>query len=606
MLTFHFLEQGISIDSQGRRHLGAWFGLLICVLAFPSNAWSQTPGPHTSGVFGYNKYIDPAVLMPGICTPANAPTFTDCEAKLEQETVAYYKAIGIFQANGLPTTARGTFSAWKSTLGFAQDPNSPAPDEIRATYFNNGDLQLGRDMHCRSHRNQVGHLIALQTTTYACYVSNFSSSGRAGASAVPAASVDLAVVKSNPPPVPLATVVMEVTLEPQFVPTATAGPLGKHAFKTTLKSGDVRFFAYDGPSGNPITAALLDSEGQKALPGLCLASHGGGYQSSQNGTPRVISSNFLPFDTAAFLFGTASNLSAFSQREVFRQLNQFVESTQPARPTIVDLIDGWYRYCGGVRQLGCYEDQDFNPFVPGEACSPGSTTCLATCPDSTVAHKENYTCGWSTAQPAAAGASPPFNMRAFYLQVVAKECRTCHIALADRFNVQNFAEWSSSGGTIEADVFGSNKMPFGEVSFVDFWSNNLGTNHQTAKDFMKGFYGCIQAPPITLTGDGSDIINIRVIPNSVFLNQVGLSMTVTDNITWWKGVKLLGLEAWTQDNNKFNRIIIPAAIVGAAPGLELEKAKVFGVHTGIESLTLPTAPFTYGGCTISVTWSKDG
>jgi len=83
-------------------------------------------------------------------------------------------------------------------------------------------------------------------------------------------------------------------------------------------------------------------------------------------------------------------------------------------------------------------------------------------------------------------------------------------------------------------------------------------------------------------------------------------MTVTDNITWWKGVKLLGLEAWTQDNNKFNRIIIPAAIVGAAPGLELEKAKVFGVHTGIESLTLPTAPFTYGGCTISVTWSKDG
>jgi len=78
----------------------AQLGLLICVLAFSSNAWSQTPGPHTSGGFGYNKYIDPAVLMPGICTPANAPTFAACEAKLEQETIAYYKAIGILQPNG--------------------------------------------------------------------------------------------------------------------------------------------------------------------------------------------------------------------------------------------------------------------------------------------------------------------------------------------------------------------------------------------------------------------------------------------------------------------------------------------------------------------------
>lgn len=590
--------------------------ILMGLLMVAPEVGSQVQGPHKTDPFKYNLFISPTTRMSGICDPRNQPQFKDCESLLEAEAVAYYKAIGIFQPVGdndpvkphSPTPDRGSFSAWKATLGFSPDPNSPVSDEIRATYFNNGDLQFGRDMHCRQRINArlSGRVRIIQSIDYACYVSNFSNSGQPGASADPGQSLALAVAPATGPAAvhPAATVVMEVSAIPQLIPvqkTQAGRPLSPR-FTMGMKFGDVRFFAYDG-AGNPIISARLDSEEPKALPGLCLACHGGAYQASQSGGSRVYYGNFLPFDTSTFLYG-GGNLTEVAQREAFRRLNQFVLSTRPARQTIVDLIAGWYQWCGGVGKPSCFIDEVSHPFIPGDpsSCAPGSATCLAACPAAGAADRDKYTCGWATGTPVT---SAPFDMRAFYRQVVAKECRTCHIAVADSFNVENYAEWFAKAQSVGDDVFNLQKMPFGEVPFLDFWSGKPGANGETAKNLMKAFFGC-PAPPAVLTGDGTDIVKVEVIPDSVPIDQVGLTLKVTNaNPTWWKAVNLGGFETWTQDARQSSSITIPVTALPNSPTLEIKKAKIFGVHTGVETITLPNAPFTYGGCTLSFDWAKD-
>jgi hypothetical protein len=604
-------------------YASAMVARLVILMGFvfvTANAWSQVQGHHTTNPFGYNLFIDPTTRMPNICTPQNGQSLKDCETALEQEAIAYYRAIGVFQPIGgndpshLPpgTADRGTFTAWKTTLGFSQDPNAPASGETRGTYFNNGDLQFGRDMHCRAQTNtrQSGPLKVVESITYACYVSNYTTDPHnlPGPTADPVGSVNLAVA---PNPHPVATVVMEVTATPRFVPLPKPPAKPPHgsrvqaAFTTTMKYGDVRFFAYKGDN-TPVVAAQLDSEGNKALPGLCLACHGGSYQSSQSGTARIVAGNFLPFDTSSFLYGTAGNLTEATQDESFRLLNRFVKSTQPVRQTIADLIDGWYQWCGGVDHSQCYIDETSHPFIPGDpsSCASKSTTCTADCAGGASDPKKgNYSCGWATGKPLT---SAPFDIRAFYTQVVAKECRTCHVALSDTFNVENYAEWLASAGTIGNDVFGIDKMPFGQVPFVDFWSGKAGTNGESARDFMKAFYGCPSFIPPIATGDGTDIVIIQVVPNTVAIDQVGLSLTVTNSHpTWWKAVNVAGFETFTQDAKQSSSITIPVGVVSAVPVMVLKKAKFAGLHNTVQTLTLPTAPFTYGGCTISLNWAAD-
>ena len=203
--------------------------VFLGLMATGSNVWSQTPAPHAG------LYIDPAQVM-NLDPKVNSD--------LNVEIAEYYTAIGIFKADGTPTADRGTFSDWKKTLGFSPDPNAPKPDEIRATYFNNGDLQLGRDMHCRQQKNEpaLRKAAALSSITYACYVSNYSNSGKAGKTADPIGSINLAV---QPNPKPIATVVMEVTAGPSLLTTFP------HKREQVTEYGNVRFFAYGG-DGKPV------------------------------------------------------------------------------------------------------------------------------------------------------------------------------------------------------------------------------------------------------------------------------------------------------------------------------------------------------------------
>lgn len=110
--------------------------------------------------------------------------------------------------------------------------------------------------------------------------------------------------------------------------------------------------------------------------------------------------------------------------------------------------------------------------------------------------------------------------------------------------------------------------------------------------------------PSPLAGDGTDNVVVTVTRDGLPEDQVGLSLTVDPSITWWKAVNLAGFEAWTQDDVRASRITVPLSAVVANPVLELKKAKVAGAHTGVQTLTLPT-PAAFGGCTISLNWTRD-
>ena len=372
-------------------------------------------------------FIDPTLLMEGAC---------NSEASCETEAVNYYKSIGALAANGTPTQT-GTFKGWKAAYGFGADPNSRANGEVRATYYNNADLGFGRDMHCR--------LIAgfLLTRTVACYVSNYGD-GTHTFGSDPQTAISRAASNTGR----IATVAMVyffsgfiIVGQPQVYRVSF------YVFSNSLNN--------DPNDGSLLDNAALDSQGPKAVPGICLDCHGGQYDAAVH---KAKNANFLPFDAPSFIFSTSETfLLDSSQRESIRQLNAMVESATYARPTISQLIDGWYQWCGGVGKTGCYIDDVGHPFYPAQPCPSGD--------------QSGVSCGWPQTWGGALAQS-------FYQHVPRFYCRTCHVAQANFLNIDSFEDWKAQAGLIKQFVLasqgnppGPNYMPFAERPYNAFWDD---------------------------------------------------------------------------------------------------------------------------------------
>jgi len=123
------------LRSSAHRALVAFcLGLTVCGQQIPPRT-----GPY--------KFIDPNVTMG--CGGDRA---------CDDEADRYLQAIGVYEpgppgpgGNFTQTASRGSSRAWKASLGFSSDPTKPNPGELRAIYWNAGDLELGRDMHCIKH-----------------------------------------------------------------------------------------------------------------------------------------------------------------------------------------------------------------------------------------------------------------------------------------------------------------------------------------------------------------------------------------------------------------------------------------------------------------------
>ncbi len=79
----------------------------------------------------------------------------------EARAKAYYQQVGGISCNGTQCVGpRCTLAGWKTANGFG------GADEVRGVYYNEGELGLGRDVHCRQ----------VNPVKVACYVTNYGAS----------------------------------------------------------------------------------------------------------------------------------------------------------------------------------------------------------------------------------------------------------------------------------------------------------------------------------------------------------------------------------------------------------------------------------------------
>ena len=157
------------------------------LITHPAKALRQA-FPHSGG----DPFIDPNSFMP--CVSNNGTT--DCSAA----AIQYYKTNGVFDSNGHATGSYVNFRTWKAAWGFNDDPRHPNANETRAVYYNNGDLQFGRDMHCLALSGAPAidpELGLLGTLINVCYVANYSD-GTALPGHDPQAAIGNAENNTNP------------------------------------------------------------------------------------------------------------------------------------------------------------------------------------------------------------------------------------------------------------------------------------------------------------------------------------------------------------------------------------------------------------------------
>jgi cytochrome c5 len=358
--------------------------------------------------------------QPG-CGSADQNTQHPCTELVNTgEADSYYHAIG---ADTLVAPPNGTqFDAWLALNSFPSGGTS-----ARALYANKGDLQIGRDMNCW----QTGQKVA-------CYVINYDQP-----LLLPWPNLERAVDEAINGTGPFATVAM----------VYNPNGIGVNADR-------VVFYVFAGDTGQLLNSAALDGEGDKTVPRMCMACHGGTYHSDTHSATGI---NFLPFDVQFFYYSQKrKDLGIDEQQEALRQLNALVLATQPTQG-IVDFVNGIYKNRVNVQYATVPDDR----YIPDD---------------------------WVTSDP---------NSQKIYKGVFRKYCRMCHIA-STAVPFAKFSDFQAAAGHISTFVCGkspgpfSQDMPHAQVPFggsagqsnnsYGFWMDG------TAQSDLKTFLSQNQAP----------------------------------------------------------------------------------------------------------------
>ncbi len=296
-----------------------------------------------------------------------------------------------------------TLNAFKTAYGFPGN-------EVTATYYNHGDLGLGREMHCKTFITpaaQVG---------VACYVSNYSGATNGAGVGIPAFNVSQATVLADAVARQHAFATVAMVYEPTFAPN------------------QVKFMVYDA-AGNRANTAQLDSTANNvSIPNNCLSCHGTS-ATYDSGTDSVSTdARFLPFDPDAFRYSTAPGFTYADQADAFRRLNQLVKLTN-TNAAINEFIDGLY--------------------APKLVSDPTA-----------VANPDFVPADW-------ANATDNLNGTALYLGVVKPACRTCHMSSSNpTLDFADYSDFTTFAAAIRNDVCGtSHVMPHAERVMKNFWQS---------------------------------------------------------------------------------------------------------------------------------------
>jgi hypothetical protein len=290
----------------------------------------------------------------------------------------YYKAIGAVQDCDPKKqnflVGAVSFEDWKRAVKIDQYA-PPGTQQYRAVFVNRVDLNLTRDHHSVSYPHSAPYPGITGPT--AGYVCNHVGPpfDPTGSSPNHQKDVDTAIDNAVAGKNLVACVAMDYTVAP--------GVNDGIPF--------TRFLIF-GPSGDLLPSVNLDGRGEKFPPGTCTVCHGGnkyaGKFPEDVGTGTAdLEAHFLPFDIGNFEFSKRTGWPALTkeaQQEAIYQLNQNVKKTN-ANDAEIALIDGWYR--NGHTQV----DTDFSPAMNGD----------------------------------------------YYEKVIARNCRTCHIAQRDQDSIKD-------------------------------------------------------------------------------------------------------------------------------------------------------------------------
>lgn len=330
-------------------------------------------------------------------------TYQDPLDPARDETTAYYNAWG----------APARLADFKATYGFAAG-------DVSATFYNDGDLGLGRDMHCRAQPLAAG-----LGRFVACYVTNYS-----GVDNVPAFGVDPAVVLDD-----------AVHHRNEFATVAMV-----YRELTALNVSEVYFVVYN-KAGDRVTRAQLDSVGRHtSVPSVCIACHGitSRYDAANHRivdnfpTPGAPAARFLAFDPFSYLYSGVAGFTQADQLDKFRQLNAIINQTRPGAAT-QDLIAGMY--------------------------SPNVDSPTA------VTNPDYVPAGWAAMDASQDG-------KAIYVGVVKPGCRMCHASASDAsIDFLQGADWAGRMYRIRSLVCGKtvggvrgHNMPNAEHVAKRFWA----------------------------------------------------------------------------------------------------------------------------------------
>ncbi len=395
-------------------------------------------------------------------------------------TVDYYKRVG---AARLPDTLAG----FKTRYGFGAGDNAAG-----ATYYNYGDLGLGREMKCRS--------FAASTTRngVACYVTNFAGiefnkpfGAYADNDATRTAALDHAVAHTTHPEIAansrdVATVAMawDPTFDEPVIFAAYNGANGSaFAAKSNL------------PTGKRLDKAVLDNEarldpnhGNASIPSNCLNCHGGSaFVEGTGSAQKIKNAMFLPFDLENLRFQASGAFSRTTQEPQLAALNALVLTTVlPDSPTpnatLAATINGWY--APGTVLGGTFHDD----YVPP---------------------------GWKSTTT-----NQPWSDR-LYSSVIQPYCQGCHVtqapaakdfmSLAGMIPFVNQAMGYACGptpaGSNKTSVANTHLMPHAEMTMKHFWES-------PARAHLLGAFGALPfalgGTPTFSTGCGSTEANVAI------------------------------------------------------------------------------------------------
>jgi hypothetical protein len=374
------------------------------------------------------------------------------------DTNAYYNAIfidpegdGGWDPNG---AAVKTISSGLPTLKDFQNVYFSGWSETKASYYNRGDLGLGREMHCVDRSSSDGQI--------ACYVTNYVAAplqadgkfSELSFGLSPNIAFDNLIAKK-----PVATVAMV------FRGRAVAGrdkvffvvydAAGKKTDSAPLDRHGLAYFNEFAGNPNP-DSARFGTPGvtfNNHIPSNCLSCHGGKYQSANS--PRVSDAFFLPFDLDQFEYKDAAGFRRTELQDEFRSLNQIARNVATkvggASHSIVLQIDGWH----GNTNHSTILSRNFDDAGLGNNYVPK---------------------GWL--EDPNADAAQRARDAAVYKTVVRRSCRGCHMSL--KHNEPNNAKPNLRFETatefrnlspLSAALIAQHKMPHALQTQRDFWQS---------------------------------------------------------------------------------------------------------------------------------------